>query len=177
MYKAILILVSIFLILNSCSNKNEEWKIEKINSVEVNEKFELLYSKLINEKNPNKEYILGNWNENKFQQNFKYLGSVKTKKNENIDIITLKLYVGEITKRGNGRIFIADKQGILGSYYISNINDLPQKMEKGILIFENKNNHCDQIDTRIDFTTGIPDKIFRKCNGNQGDLYEFQIEE
>ena len=178
MYKTILILFSISVLIFSCSKNSENWKIDKNDDANVvSEKLTLLFQKLLDEKNPEKEFILGNWNENKSEQHFRFLGNLKTNENEKFGIITLKQYVGEQTKKGVSRIFVVDSLGIIGSYYIPNINDLPQKIENEKLIFENTNNDCNQVATKISFENGIPEKIFRKCNGNLGDIYEFQIEE
>lgn len=168
----------IILIICSCSKNLEIWEIkDSNNSEEISEKVALVFEKLLDEDNPKIEYIIGNWNKNKYEQHFKYLGDVETNKKLRLKVVISKLFVGDTTKRGISRVFVLDSLGIIGSYFIPDIRDLPQKMENGILFFKNENNNCIQATTTVDFRNGIPQKIFRKCNGKYGDLYEFQYEE
>lgn len=56
-------------------------------------------------------------------------------------------------------------------------NDLPDKLENGILIFTNTDNEgCDKsLVTKVDSTKGLPKDFFLKCDGVNGDIYNFSI--
>ena len=88
-------------------------------------------------------------------------------------------YFGETSKRARSQVMVfQDNDKYIGYYYIPMIYDLPTKFENGFLYFINNEDNCENnYETKIDFKNGIPEKIFRKCKGKLGDLYEFQIDE
>jgi len=57
-------------------------------------------------------------------------------------------------------------------------NDLPDKLENGVLIFRNTDKEeCDKsIVTKVDLTKGLPERIFLRCEEENGDLYSFSTE-
>lgn len=61
----------------------------------------------------------------------------------------------------------------LGNYNVWKIDDLPVRLENGILIFKNKKECNQNIINKVDLNNGIPNKIFLKCEGENGDLYNF----
>ncbi|MCY0968080.1 hypothetical protein [Chryseobacterium wangxinyae] len=180
MKRIILIFLSIFFFtLISCEKENKKMSDLTQNTEIIQNELATVLSELFNERNPNKYYVVGSWKKQKLESHFKYIGTVTNSKNEIINIVTQSRYEGKISKRAINSIMVwQDKNKYIGYYRISMKNDLPNKMENGILYFENATNNCDKrITTKIDFNKEIPQKIFRKCKDDFGDLYEFQIDE
>ncbi|MBW7673980.1 hypothetical protein [Chryseobacterium chendengshani] len=181
MKKIILIFLSVFFfIFISCRKENKKKLIDSNQNAEIiQNELATALSKLFNERNPNKYFVVGSWKKQKLESHFRYIGKVTNSKNEIINIVTQTKYEGEISRRAINSIMVwQDENKYIGFYHISIKDDLPNKMENGILYFENVNNNCDKkITTKINFNKEIPQKIFRKCKDGYGDLYEFQIDE
>jgi hypothetical protein len=122
-------------------------------------------------------FVFGKWTEKKGDEaHIKYLGQVHADNGESYKVMTSILLWG-LAKHATNRILIYNaKNQYLGNYYVYDIDDLPARLENGILIFKNKA-ECDKsIKTRIDLKHGIPKQIFIRCNGENGDLYNFDNE-
>ena len=122
-----------------------------------------------------KKNIYGKWNEKGgMETHLTYLGNVKTKKGKTYKIMT-SVWIWGLSRRATNTILIFDNLNqYIGEYSVIMIEDLPEKLENGILIFENKNNDCDQkVSSKINFRNGIPKQFFRECKNESGDIYEF----
>lgn len=105
-----------------------------------------------------------------------YLGKVETKNKSKYHILTWGRIWGP-NRHTTGTILLYDyKKRYFGKYVLGSINDLPVKLDRNKLLFDNKQKiDCDQsIIATIDFET-IPKDIFLKCNGDQGDIYELSF--
>lgn len=105
-----------------------------------------------------------------------YLGEVETKDKSKYHILTWGRIWGP-NRHTTGTILLYDyKKRYFGKYVLGSINDLPVKLDRNKLLFDNKQKiDCDQsIIATIDFET-IPKDIFLKCNGDQGDIYELSF--
>lgn len=105
-----------------------------------------------------------------------YLGKVETKNKSKYHILTWGRIWGP-NRHTTGTILLYDyKKRYFGKYVLGSINDLPVKLDRNKLLFDNKQKiDCDQsIIATIDFET-IPKDIFFKCNGDQGDIYELSF--
>lgn len=105
-----------------------------------------------------------------------YLGEVETKDKGRYHILTWGRIWGP-NRHTTGTILLYDsKKRYFGKYVLGAINDLPVKLYRNKLIFDNKQkNDCDQsIMTMVDFET-IPKHVFLKCNGDLGDIYELSF--
>ncbi len=106
----------------------------------------------------------------------KYLGSVQTKDNVIYKIVTwARIWGTNFHTTGVIELFDVNNKYI-GKYVLGNIYDLPSKIEKNNLIFINKlKSGCEKnLVTKINFETGIPQSIFLKCRGEEGDIYSFE---
>ncbi len=174
-------IITIFLLpllFISCETKTEKIDINPNQKAEdYQNKLSSVFEKLFIEKNIGNEYIIGNWEKDKTEQHFKYLGEVINQNNEKINLINQTRYEGEFSKKAINNIMVWQDGKYLGYYYITMKNDLPTKFENGFLFFENIHNECEKRTiTKIDFRKDIPKKIFRKCKADLGDLYEFQTD-
>jgi len=124
-------------------------------------------------------FIFGKWTKSgDTETHIKYLGKVKTSAGRVLKIMNSCWFWG-LSHRATSRILIYnDKNQYLGNYYLTMINDLPYKLDKGRLFFSNEGNKdCDKkIITSIDFSKGIPKTIFLKCDSHRGDIYTFSSE-
>lgn len=84
-----------------------------------------------------------------------------------------------LSHRATSRILIFNgKNQYVGNYCLGMTNDLPDKLDNGILIFTNSDNEgCDKsVVTQVDLTKGLPKHIFLRCEGENGDIYSFSTE-
>ena len=177
--KNLITYLSALIILLSC--KKESIKNSNIENDEIEVYGDKLFntiSTVIAEQNPVENYLIKD-SKSMSETVIKYLGKVQNSKNQNLTLLSQIRYEGNISKKAISSIVIfEDNDKYIGYYYIPNTNDLPTRMEKGILFFENNNNDClNKTATKINFNKEIPNKIFRTCNGNLGDLYEFTIDD
>ncbi len=50
----------------------------------------------------------------------------------------------------------------------------PPNKKNGILVFQNRNDSCDKNTiTRVNLKNGLPQRFFRKCKKDFGDIYGF----
>jgi hypothetical protein len=104
-----------------------------------------------------------------------YLGKLKTKDGRVLKILISRWYWG-LSPRATSRIVVYnDKNQYLGNYYVTMTFDLPSKIEKNALVFENKaREDCDPtIVTKISFHNGLPKQFFLECKNKMGDIYSF----
>lgn len=131
--------------------------------------------KTLQKSNIGKKYIYGKWNEKGgTETHLTYLGNVKTKKGKTYKIMT-SVWLWGLSRRATNRILVFNSLNqYIGEYSVTMISDLPKKFKNGILIFENKNNDCDQnVSSKINFKNGIPKQFFLECKNGSGDIYEF----
>lgn len=122
-------------------------------------------------------FVFGKWNEKgKTETHLQYLGQVTTNDQQVYKVMN-SCWLWGLSHRATSRILIYNgKNEYVGNYYIYDINDLPIKLDNGILIFKSKI-ECDKsIVTKIDLTRGIPKQIFIECESGNGDLYNFETE-
>lgn len=131
--------------------------------------------KTLQKSNIGKKYIYGKWNEKGgTETHLTYLGNVKTKSGKTYKIMT-SVWLWGLSRRATNRILVFNSLNqYIGEYSVTMISDLPKKFKNGILIFENKNNDCDQnVSSKINLKNGIPKQFFRECKSGSGDIYEF----
>jgi hypothetical protein len=122
-----------------------------------------------------KEFVFGKWTKGgNTETHLKYLGGVKTKSGYTYKIVTSAWIWGH-AHRATSRVLVFDGNNkYIGDYHLNMIYDLPNKLENGNLIFNNSGPDCDaKISTVIDFKNGLPKEFFRKCKGDDGDIYTF----
>jgi hypothetical protein len=125
---------------------------------------------LIEKNKRNKTYSGKINNEEKFEG--RYLGTIKTNSGS-IYHIVISSYIFDIDvlPKTENHIFIYNnKNQYVGYYYLSQMYELPERLDKNNLYFKNKN--CNG-ETIINFYRGIPRAINLKCNG-KNNYYEFQ---
>lgn len=124
-------------------------------------------------------FVFGRWTINGgTETHLKYLGQVITSKGQIFKIMNFCWFWG-LSRRATSRILIFNgKNQYVGNYCLGMTNDLPDKLENGILIFTNTDNEgCDKsLVTKVDLTKGLPEHIFLRCEGENGDLYSFSTE-
>jgi hypothetical protein len=122
----------------------------------------------------NKLFVFGKWKEKgETETHLKYLGKVTTKAGRTLKIMNYCFFWG-LSKRATSRILIFnDRNQYVGNYGLTMTYDLPDKLEKGRLIFTNKGNEdCDKdLITSVNFKNGLPRQFFLKCKGEYGDIY------
>lgn len=104
-----------------------------------------------------------------------YLGAISTTDKQSIKLLNVVQYSGQYqdAKRANASIYLYDSQyNLIGLYSLGSSNSLPSHIEKNKLVFNYKNDECNQ-QTEIDFTDSIPSQIFVKCTSKGGDIYSF----
>lgn len=102
----------------------------------------------------------------------RYLGKVISKTGvEYYIVVSSYVFDIKVLAKTENHIFIYNnKKQYIGYYYLSYINELPNKLEKNKLYFKNKD--CKE-ESIINFRYGIPRAINLKCN-NENNYYEFQ---
>lgn len=123
-------------------------------------------------------FVFGKWSEGGgTETHLKYLGKVKTINGQTYKVMT-SIYFWGLSRHATSNILIYNNRNdYIGTYNVYTIDDLPTKLENGILIFKN-NKECDKnIKNKIDLKNGIPRQFFKKCQGENGDLYNFTNEQ
>jgi hypothetical protein len=122
-------------------------------------------------------FVFGQWTKTGgTETHLKYLGQVTTRDGKNFKVMNSCWFWG-LSHRATSRILIFnDKNQYIGNFCLNTTYDLPDKLKNGKLVFTNTDNEdCDKsIDTSIDISEGLPKQIFIKCDGENGDLYDFQ---
>jgi hypothetical protein len=105
----------------------------------------------------------------------KYLGKVRTKSNRIFKVLTYKLIWGSNFHTSARIIIFNDKNKTVGQYHLGDGADLPTKLVEAKLMFPNSDKStCDKnVLTYISLKNGLPNKMFIKCQGQFGDLYNF----
>ncbi|WP_312399338.1 hypothetical protein [Chryseobacterium sp.] len=101
-----------------------------------------------------------------------FLGSAKTRLGKSYFVVKSS-YIFNLNRSptAENHIFIYNsKKEFVGYYYLSNINQLPQKLHNNKLYFNNED--CKE-KIIINLTNGIPAAINLKCNG-EDDFVEFK---
>lgn len=104
-----------------------------------------------------------------------YLGKLRTNDGHVFKILISRWYWG-LSPRATSRIVVCNnKNQYLGNYYVTMTYDLPSKIEKNALVFENTiREDCDpKIVTRVSFAKGLPKQFFLECKNKMGDIYSF----
>jgi hypothetical protein len=104
-----------------------------------------------------------------------YLGEIKTKKGDELKIMTSRWYWG-LSPRATTRVIVFNaKNKRLGSYYLSMTYDVPKKIDGSSVVFINdKVSDCTPgLVTKVDFADGIPKEFFLRCEGELGEIYRF----
>jgi hypothetical protein len=142
-----------------CQTDNRDYRVEVLNKNVVG-----------------KEFVYGKWNEEgETETRLRYLGIVTAKNGKTYKIMN-SVWTWGLSERSTNRILVFNqKNQYLGNYYITTLNELPTEFKNGYLIFENIDKDCDKsVETKINFNYGIPKSIFRKCNTELGDEYNFE---
>ena len=123
------------------------------------------YSIVLNKGIIDSVFIFGQWNEsNEGETHLRYLGTLTTKDNRTFKIMT-SCWLWGLSKRATNRILIFnDNNQYVGNYYLNTIQELPQRIENNILIFEIEKDD-QKIRTEIDLNNGLPKCIYI----NEGD--------
>jgi hypothetical protein len=104
----------------------------------------------------------------------KYLGFLTSDKGVKFKVMT-SVWIWGMSLRATSRILIFNNSNrYLGNYYLTTSADLPSYIKNNCLVFNDTSEGCDSaIVTNITFRKGIPKKFFRKCKGDDGDIYTF----
>lgn len=104
-----------------------------------------------------------------------YFGKVTTKHNQTFKVMNSSWHWG-LSHRATSRILIfTEDNKYVGNYYVTTVSDLPTKMREGKLIFENIDNDCDKkVVSEVNLKNGLPEKFYRKCENEFGDVYSFE---
>jgi hypothetical protein len=106
----------------------------------------------------------------------RYLGVLRSKKGLCYKVMN-SIWLWGQAHRATSRILIFNQRNkYLGNYPLTVIDDIPSFIKNNELVFTNKskNTGCDiKLTTRVNFNNGIPNKLFRKCRGESGDIYAF----
>jgi hypothetical protein len=124
-------------------------------------------------------FVFGKWDKEKgVETDLKYLGQVQTTNGRTLKIMTSMFLWGHSHRATNRILIFNEKNQYLGGFDVHTTFDLPVNLENGFLIFKNTGkDECDKtLTTKIDFKKGIPNQIFLKCEGENGDLYNFSAE-
>ena len=122
------------------------------------------------------EFVFGKWDTSGNEEtHLKYLGELKTTDGKVFKVINESFHWG-YSRHATSRILIFKGDNkFVGEYEVNSIFELPIKLSNGKLLFLNKEADCDKnLRNEIDFTGGVPKRIFLKCKGENGDLYILQ---
>ena len=120
-------------------------------------------------------FVFGKWTKaGQTETHLKYLGQVVTKAGQTFKVLNSTWYWG-ISQRATSRILIFNNHNqYVGNYNLTMTTDLPTNMKNGEIIFRNTDEDCDKnLVTIVNLKNGLPKQIFRKCKGNDGDIYSF----
>jgi hypothetical protein len=124
-------------------------------------------------------FVFGKWSASgKTETHLTYLGEVTTKNGRVLKVMKSCWFWGP-SHRATSRILIYNgKNQYLGNYALGMTYDLPDKLENGYLVFTNLNNpNCDKnVMTKVNFIRGLPNEIFIRCSGKNGNIYIFESE-
>jgi hypothetical protein len=125
---------------------------------------------LIEKNKTDKTYDVKINNDEKFEG--RYLGMIRTISGIKYHIIISSYIfdIGALPKTENHIFIYNDKNKYVGYYYLSQMYELPKRLDKNNLYFKNKN--CREEST-VNFDDEIPKAINLKCNG-ENNYYEFQ---
>ncbi len=129
---------------------------------------------VLEKNNIGKTFVYGSWNEKGGDEtHLTYLGIV-TNGNIAYKLMT-SCWIWGHSKRATNRILIYDSNNkYLGNYYLTMRCDLPKKIKNNMLIFDRSQcEDCDDIQSAVDFSNGIPESFFINCIKNSGDVYSF----
>ncbi|MGE7774160.1 hypothetical protein ACQKLP_05520 [Chitinophaga sp. NPDC101104] len=103
-----------------------------------------------------------------------YLGRITSNSGDVIKVLTWSRVWGP-NNHTTGTIYLFDKfNKYRGKYELGDQWDLPTKIEKQQLVFIRKNSNCTPgLTSKADFSQGIPRKLFIRCKGESGDLYNY----
>lgn len=164
-----LLIVIFFTAFIGCIEKEKKSN----DKIDYNERCRLL---VLEENNPNQNYLFSKKGNQIDEQEIKYLGTVINNKNDTLKIVNYVSYTGlyDDAKRGSGELYIYNKKNEqIGFYYLGSATAVPNKIENNkFLVFE-YNNFCNQT-TRISLKDSIPKNIFIQCTKEGGDLYTFK---
>lgn len=138
-----------------------------------------IWQQVLKENKVDSVFVFGRWTINGgTETHLKYLGQVTTSKRQIFKIMNSCFFCG-LSRRATSQILIFNgKNQYVGNYHLWTTYDLPDKLENGVLIFRNTDKEeCDKsIVTKVDLTKGLPERIFLRCEEENGDLYSFSTE-
>lgn len=104
----------------------------------------------------------------------RFLGRIYTIDGKNYKILT-SIWRWGLSQRATSRILVyTGKNKYVGNYYLTTTDDVPNYIRNNKLVFFNKGGACDsKLVTYVSFENGLPKEFFRKCKGNDGDVYSF----
>ena len=104
-----------------------------------------------------------------------YLGKFKTRDGRVFKVLISRWYWGTSPRATSRIVFFNSKNQSLGNYYVDMTYDLPARILRNALVFQNKDKEgCDQsLVTRVSFNNSPPRRFFVACNNEFGDFYYF----
>jgi hypothetical protein len=119
-------------------------------------------------------FVFGKWTNNGGEEtHLKYWGQFNTTSGRTYKVMT-SIYFWGLSKHAISNILIYSKSNdYIGSYNVWMIDDLPVRLKNGVLIFKNKEECDESIVNKIDLGNGIPKQIFLRCQGENGDFFNF----
>ncbi len=113
-------------------------------------------------------FVFGEWSENGgTETHLTLLGQVTDARGRCLKVMT-SVWIWGLGMRATNRILIfSGTNRFLGQYDATMIDDLPDRLGKGGMVFEpQRDDHCDVRDTEyVDLTRGLPKKFFLNCKG------------
>ena len=112
-------------------------------------------------------FVFGHWTkEGGTETRLALLGEVTTLKGRRFKVLN-STWIWGYSKRATNRILIfSGRDEYLGNYYVSMIDDLPNRIESGHLVFINKlDDHCHVAKELVDLERGLPRRFFVSCRG------------
>lgn len=113
-------------------------------------------------------YVFGEWTETGGSEtHLKLLGQVGDKGARCFKVMT-STWIWGLGRRATNRILIfSGENRFLGQYDATMVDDLPDRLERGWLVFESqRDDHCDVHDAeRVDLTGGLPKRFYLDRKG------------
>jgi len=113
-------------------------------------------------------FVFGEWSEEGgTETHLKLLGEVNDTRGRRIKVMTSSWLWGLGMRATNRILIFSDMNRFLGQYDASTFHDLPDRLERGCMVFEPQpDDHCDVHGVeRVDLTRGLPKRFFLDCKG------------
>lgn len=159
----------------SCNN-NVKNSVKSNEIIEDGDYFEKCRKRVLEENKVEEKYIFKSQQNPINELHVNLLGKIVNNEGDTLKVLNSVNFVGlyDDSRRANATVILYNSNNVkLGEYHIGNVFNLPTSVKNGHLIFDYHNEDCME-KTEISFTDSIPNKIFVRCLGQEGDLYYFE---